>query len=161
LRRREAWPENEKQPEHCVTKVEKALSIYEQRFNCSQALFVAFRDSERIDEKMALKLGTIFGAGVACTGGTCGAVSGALMAISMKHGREDVASVDAKTKTYQLGRQLMDEFKKQNGSCVCEELLGMNIGVPENMAKAQAAGLFATKCYDLVKSAAEILDRIL
>jgi C_GCAxxG_C_C family probable redox protein len=139
----------------------KALEIYTQRFNCSQSLFVAFRDTDLIDESTALKLATVFGAGVACTGGTCGAVSGALMAISMKHGRGDVESVDAKMKTYQLGRQFMDEFKKRNGSCVCEQLLGMNIGVPENMAKAQATGVFETTCYDLVRSAAEILDRIL
>ena len=144
-----------------MDRIAKALATFKQRFNCSQALFVAFRDAERIDEKTALKLATVFGAGVACTGGTCGAVSGALMAISMKHGRGDLDAVDAKTQTYKLGRRFMDEFKKQNGSCICEELLGMNIADPENMAKAQAAGVFETKCYDLVKSAAEILDRML
>jgi C_GCAxxG_C_C family probable redox protein len=144
-----------------MDRITQALDTFKQRFNCSQALFVAFRDTERMDEKTALKLSTVFGAGVACTGGTCGAVSGALMAISMKHGRGDLAAVDAKTKTYQLGRQFMDAFKQHNGSCVCEQLLGMNIGVPENMAKAQAAGLFETKCYGLVKSAAEILDGML
>lgn len=144
-----------------MDRVEKALQIFSQRFNCSQALFVAFREPDRIDEESALKLGTMFGAGVACTGGACGAVTGALMAISLKHGRGDVASVDAKTKTYAMGRQFMDEFKKENGSCICEELLGMNIGIPENMAKAQAMGLFETKCYQLVGSAARILDRTL
>ena len=144
-----------------MDRMAKALEIYTQRFNCSQSLFVAFRDTDLIDERTALKLATVFGAGVACTGGTCGAVSGALMAISMKHGRWEVESVDAKIKTYQLGRQFMDEFRKRNGSCVCEQLLGMNIGVPENMAKAQATGIFETTCYDLVRSAAEILDRIL
>lgn len=144
-----------------MDRIHDALEIYKQRFNCSQAIFVAFRDVERLDEQTALKLGTMFGAGVACTGGTCGAVTGALMALSMKHGRGDVASVDAKTKTYQLGRAFMDEFRKQHGSCICQELLGMNIGVPENMAKAQAMGLFQTQCYELVKSAAQILDRML
>jgi C_GCAxxG_C_C family probable redox protein len=144
-----------------MDRVAKALEIFKQRFNCSQAIFVAFREPERIDEESALKLGTMFGAGVACTGGTCGAVTGALMALSLKHGRGDLASVDAKTKTYALGRQFMDAFRKENGSCVCEELLGMNIGVPENMAKAQSMGLFETKCYQLVESAARILDRTL
>lgn len=144
-----------------MDRVEKALEIFKQRFNCSQALFVAFRESGHIDEESALKLGTVFGAGVACTGGMCGAVTGALMALSLKHGRGDVASIDAKTKTYAMGRQFMDEFRRENGSCICEELLGMNIGTPENMAKAQAMGLFETKCYQLVGSAARILDRTL
>lgn len=144
-----------------MSRIDRALDIYRQRFNCSQAIFTAFRQADLLDEPAALKLACVFGAGVACTGGTCGAVSGALMAISMRHGRGDVESVDAKTKTYALGRQFMDAFKQQHGSCVCEELLGMNIGIPEDMAKAQQQHLFETKCYALVKSAAEILDTML
>lgn len=144
-----------------MDRVSKALEIYKQRFNCSQAIFVAFREPERIDEQSALKLSTMFGAGVARTGGTCGAVTGALMALSLKHGRGDLASVDAKTKTYELGQSFMDDFAKQHGSCVCAELLGMNIGIPENMAKAHAMRLFETKCYRLVESAARILERTL
>jgi C_GCAxxG_C_C family probable redox protein len=144
-----------------MTRIQHATEIYKQRFNCSQAIFTAFRQPEMLDEGTSLKLATVFGGGVACTGGTCGAVSGALMAISMKHGRGDLASVEAKAKTYQLARQFMDEFVKRNNSCVCAELLGMNIGVPENMAKAQELHLFETKCLALVQSAAEILDGML
>ena len=141
-----------------MTRTEHAVSLFKDRFNCSQAIFTAFRQVDKLDEQTALKLATVFGAGTARTGGTCGAVSGALMAISMKHGRGDLASVAAKDKTYELGREFMEEFARRNGSCVCAELLGMNIGVPENMAKAHALGLFETKCLALVKSAAEILE---
>ncbi len=144
-----------------MDRITRALEIYKQRFNCSQALLVAFRDADHLDEDTAFKLATVFGGGTAGSGGTCGAVNGALMAISMKHGRGPADAIDAKTKTYKLARQFMDEFRRKNGSCICEDLLGMNIAVPENMAKAQACGLFDTKCLALVKSAAEILDSML
>jgi C_GCAxxG_C_C family probable redox protein len=144
-----------------MTRTEYAIEIYKQGFNCSQAVFTAFRQADKLDEQMALKLATVFGAGTARTGGICGAVSGALMAISMKHGRGDVASVAAKEKTYELGAEFMHEFARRNGSCACAELLGMNIAIPENMAKAHALGLFQTKCLALVKSAAEILEESL
>lgn len=117
-----------------MTKSEEAVSIFKQRFNCSQALFAAFRQQDKLDEETALKLSTVFGAGVAGTGAMCGAVSGALMAISMKHGRGDLAGIEAKAKTYHLGQKFMDEFKRRNHSCLCADLLGMNIGLPENMA---------------------------
>jgi C_GCAxxG_C_C family probable redox protein len=143
-----------------MTRIEKAVDLYKQRFNCSQAVLTAFRQADKLDESTALKLGTVFGAGVACTGGTCGAVSGALMAISMKYGRGDLQSIDAKAKTYELGRKFMNEFTRRNGSCVCAELLGMNIGMPENMVKAQELKMFETKCLALVQSAAEILESI-
>jgi C_GCAxxG_C_C family probable redox protein len=145
-----------------MSKKEKAVKLFELRFNCSQAIFAAYCQGGELDEVTALKLSTVFGAGVACTGqGPCGAVAGALMALSMKHGRGDLESVDAKTETYEIGRQFMAEFKARNGSCVCEQILGMNIGTAKGHKKAQAAGLFETKCLDAVKSAADILDEML
>ena len=67
---------------------EKAVELFKQQFNCSQAVFTAYRKTDVLDEENALKLSTVFGAGIACTGTeTCGAVSGALLAISMHHGR--------------------------------------------------------------------------
>lgn len=140
---------------------DKAIDLYRKGFNCSQAVFTAYKQ-DSLDEAPALKLSTMSGAGVACTGkGLCGAVSGALMAISMKHGRGDVKSVDAKFKTYDLGRRFMDEFRKKHGSCICEEIIGINIGMPENLKKAQKGKLFETRCLQAVKSACDILDNIL
>ncbi len=143
-------------------RYEKAIEIYKKAFNCSQSVFTAYRQEDKLDEASALKLSTIFGGGVASTGtGLCGAVTGALMAISMKYGKADIKDNDAKLKTYELGRQFMAEFAGKNGTCVCEEILGINIGTPENMAKARQAKLFETKCFDAVKSAAKILDNII
>ena len=128
-----------------MTRKEKAIDYFKQSFNCSQAVFTAFRQADKLDEKTALKLSTIFGAGVACTGKElCGAVSGALMAISMKHGREDVKGVEAKLKTYELGKKFMLEFAKVHGSCICEEIIGINIGTPENLKKAAEMNIFET-----------------
>ncbi len=145
-----------------MTRKEKAIQIYKQRFTCAQAVFTAYREEDKLDEETALKLATIFGAGVACTGlNFCGAVSGALMAISMKYGRGTVQDLDAKAKCYELGKKFMAEFQEQNGSCICEKILRINIGTPEILRKAGEMKLFETKCLDMVKSAADILDRIL
>ena len=145
-----------------MTRKEKAVDLFKQQFNCSQAVFAAFRQADRLDEETALKLATVFGAGVACTGsGLCGAVSGALMALSMKHGRGSLKSVEAKARTYELGQRFMSEFKQENGSCVCEQILGFNIGTPENLERARAMRLFETRCLEVVNSAATILEAML
>ncbi len=145
-----------------MTRKEKAVELFKQHFNCSQSIFTAYRQEDKLDEETALKLATVFGAGVACTGdGLCGAVSGALLAISMKYGRGSVKDVEAKARSYELGKKFMEEFRKKNGSCVCQDLLGINIGTRENLQKADQMKLFETKCLDCVKSAADILDRIL
>ena len=141
---------------------EKAVELFKQQFNCSQAVFTAYRKADVLDEENALKLSTVFGAGIACTGTeTCGAVSGALLAISMHYGRGDVESIDAKVKTYELGKRFMTDFQSHMGSCTCESILGLNIGVPENLEKAKEMKLFETRCVDAVKKASDLLDEIL
>ena len=61
-----------------MTKSEKALELFSNNFNCSQAVLTAFAPDFGLDEQLALKLGTSFGGG-ARNGEICGAVSGALL----------------------------------------------------------------------------------
>jgi C_GCAxxG_C_C family probable redox protein len=145
-----------------MERKDKAVELFTQGFNCSQAVFTAYRQADLLDEQTALKLATVFGAGLACTGsGSCGAVTGALLAISMRHGRGDVQSIDAKTTTYELAQAFMAEFASRIGSCWCEDILGLNIGVPENLEKARDAKLFETRCLDAVRAACDILEQVL
>jgi len=145
-----------------MTRQEKAIDIFRQQFNCSQAVFAAYRDANRMDEETALKLATVFGAGVGCTGsGMCGAASGALMAISLRHGRGDLASVANRGNTYAMGRRFLEEFGNRMGSTTCETILGLNIGTPDNLARARDMKLFETRCVDAVRAASEILEELL
>jgi len=145
-----------------MNRKEKSLEIFRQSFNCSQAIFCAYRNTAALDEENSLKLATMFGAGVASTGtGLCGAVTGGLMAISMHHGRGSVEDTQAKRTTYELGRQFISDFTSQIGACTCEAILGINISSPENMKKALEDKLFETTCVDAVRTAAELLDEII
>jgi C_GCAxxG_C_C family probable redox protein len=145
-----------------MQRKEKAVELFRQKFNCSQAVFTAYRQADVLEEKDALKLATVFGAGVAGSGSElCGAVTGALMAISMRYGRGDVHSIEAKTQTYELGKRFMADFKSCMGSCACESILEMNIGIPENLQKARDMKLFETRCEDAVKAASDILEKML
>ena len=55
-----------------MTKSEKALNLFSNNFNCSQAVLTAFAADFGLDEKLALMLGTQFGGG-ARNGEICGA----------------------------------------------------------------------------------------
>jgi C_GCAxxG_C_C family probable redox protein len=145
-----------------MSRTEKAVTLYKQSFNCSQSVFTAFRDESRLGEETALKLSTVFGAGVSATGTSlCGAVTGALLAISMKHGQAGASGPAQRAELYAMGKSFMDQFAKVNGSCTCSEILGINIGTPANMQKARDMKLFETKCLDAVKTASELLEKIL
>jgi C_GCAxxG_C_C family probable redox protein len=145
-----------------MQKKEKALELFDNRCNCSQAVFAAFRQAEVLDEASALRLATVFGGGVAGSGGgMCGAVTGALMAISMRYDMGGIGELANKKRTYELGRQFMEEFEKRMGSCRCESMLGLCIGEPENLQKARELKLFETVCVDAVGTASDILEEML
>ncbi|MGC8774864.1 MAG: C-GCAxxG-C-C family (seleno)protein [Chlorobaculum sp.] len=141
---------------------EKALQLFSNRCNCSQAVFSAFRQVEVLDEASALRLATMFGGGVAGSGGgMCGAVTGALMALSMRYGMGGIGELANKRKTYELGGKFMEEFEKRIGSCRCESILGLRIGEPENLQKARELKLFETVCVSAVATASDILEEML
>ena len=145
-----------------MNRKEKAIDLFSQQFNCSQAIFAAYCNKDVLDEANALKIATVFGAGTACTGcELCGALAGGLLALSLRYGRGDLQSLDAKEKTYALGKHLLNEFTAQMGASRCEEILGLNISTPENLARAKESKLFETRCLEAVKTTAEILEKML
>ena len=92
--------------------------------------------------------------------GTCGAVTGAFMVLGLKFGKTE-ENKDAKEKTYRKVVQYSKIFSDQHGSVNCHELLGCDITTREGLDIARQKGVFSVICPKLVKSAAEILEKML
>ncbi|MHA2038043.1 MAG: C-GCAxxG-C-C family protein [Promethearchaeota archaeon] len=144
-----------------MSRVEKAVSYFAQSFSCSQSILASYSPKLGLDKDLALKIATGFGGGMGRLGGTCGAVSGAIMVIGLKYGRFEIKDTESKEKTYSLVRKFIDDFIKVNGSITCNKLLECDINTPEGMKKAYDNNLFKTLCPDFVKSSAEILEKLL
>ncbi|HGJ65852.1 TPA: C_GCAxxG_C_C family protein [bacterium] len=144
-----------------MNKIDNAIRCFSNGFNCSQSVFSAFANELGLDKKTALKIGSPFGAGMARMAETCGAVTGAFMVIGLKYGKFKIDDNEAKEKTYKLVQEFVIKFKERNGSIVCKELLGCDIGTTEGMKIAKEKGLFNTDCPKFVRDAVEILEEIL
>ena len=140
-----------------VGAVERSVSLFEEGSTCSQAVLAAFSPRYGLDERTALKVACAYGGGVARSGETCGAVSGALMVIGLAHGKATLRDDAAKERTYALSREFWKRFRERQGSLVCRELLGVNIGTPEGAKAAVESGVIDEKCPELVRCAAEIV----
>ncbi len=121
----------------------------------------SFAGRFQLTVEQAARIGCAFGGGIARTGGTCGAVSGALMALGLAHGRTRVEDEAARETTYAAARAFLERFRGEHGSDVCRELLGVDIGTPEGRAAARDGGLFRSRCPALVRSAARIASSLL
>lgn len=143
-----------------MSKTDKALELFSNNFNCSQAVLTAFAADFGLDEKLALMLGTSFGGG-ARNGEICGAVSGALMVLGLKYGHFDAFDNEQKSRAYSIAVEYTKRFKEANGSIVCRDLLGYDLSKPDEMACIKEKGLFGDVCPKAIKSAVEVLEGVL
>lgn len=146
-----------------MSGVESALKCFNdgEGFNCSQSVLSAYAERMGLDRELALKIATGFGGGMGRKGEVCGAVTGALMVIGLKHGRTILEDTESKEQTYELVGEFIKRFKSRNGSILCRELLGIDIGTPEGYAAAKEQKAFSEICPKMVQAAAEILEDIL
>jgi len=69
-----------------MSRVEEAVSCFADGFSCSQSIVSTYGTEFGVDREKALKISTGFGGGMGRLGGTCGAVTGAIMVIGLKYG---------------------------------------------------------------------------
>ncbi|MHA2287335.1 MAG: C-GCAxxG-C-C family protein [Promethearchaeota archaeon] len=144
-----------------MSKIEEVLSNFRNDFNCAQSVFGAFAPHYGLDLNKALKIASGFGGGMGRSGRTCGAVTGAYMVIGLKTGMGTDKDNEAKDKTYQIVNDFSNRFQEINGSMMCREILGCDITTPEGRAYFDKNELLEKKCFQCVKSAAELLESIL
>jgi C_GCAxxG_C_C family probable redox protein len=144
-----------------MNKAEAALETFKKGYNCAQAVLSVFCEELGLDERTAARIASGFGGGIAHMGETCGAVTGAIMVISLKKG---LSIPDSPFKSNQLVYATVDpflkEFLKRNKSVKCRELLGCDISDHETLLKARQDGLFQSLCPGFVRDAVEIVERI-
>ncbi len=112
--------------EQIEQRAQKALALFKQGFNCSQAVFAACADLYGItDEALALRLSASFGGGMGRMRLVCGAASGMFLLAGLHNGSATPHDNEGKMNNYKTVQHLASEFKATYGSLICGELLGL------------------------------------
>ncbi|HQI81546.1 MAG TPA: C-GCAxxG-C-C family protein [Deltaproteobacteria bacterium] len=117
---------------------------------------MVFGEDLGVNRETCVQVSTAFGGGMAHLGLTCGAVTGALMVLGLRHG----GTGGQKQATYGLATEFVKRFREAHGSINCTELIGYDLSDPEQLAEASARIVFASKCVDYVRTAARILEEM-
>ena len=144
-----------------MNRPERAEQLFRQGTNCAQAVSCAFAEDLGADRGLTLRLATGFGGGMGHTGGTCGALTGAFMALGIAFGMKEAGDQAAKERTYALVAEASRRFRERTGAVSCPVLLGLDIGIPEQLQAARDRNLFKTQCPTYVVAAAEIVEQLL
>jgi C_GCAxxG_C_C family probable redox protein len=146
--------------EYNMDNVDRAVALFEQGFNCAQAILAVYAEQFELNRETALKLACGFGGGMRMAQ-TCGAVAAAFMVIGLKYGQDKVQDKEAKAITYSLVEEFAEKFESRNGSVMCKELLGCDISTPDGMKTARERDLFVSFCPRMVRDTAEIIEQML
>jgi len=108
------------------SRAQKAVELFKQGYNCSQAVFASCADIYGIkDENLALRLAASFGGGMGRMRLVCGAASGMFMLAGLHNGSATPHDTEGKMANYAFVQQLAGDFKGKYGSLICAELLGL------------------------------------
>lgn len=146
-------------------RVQRAVDNFMQGYGCCQSVVAAFADLYNLDDTMAKRIAAGFGGGVGRMRMMCGAVSGIVILAGLDRGQIDGADRKGKSMCYKVVQELLDEFKVQNGSVVCAELLGLKgheKALSSYIASPRTAEYYKTRpCAAKVESAARIFAEYL
>lgn len=136
---------------------QKAHALFEEGYNCAQAVVLCFDDITGVDSKTAAMLASSFGGGMGRLREVCGAVSGMFAVAGLLKGYDDPKATDKKAEHYAFIQSLAADFKKENGSIICRELLDLP-GSSDPVPEERTADYYRRRpCADYVASAAKIL----
>lgn len=138
----------------------KAAELFLQGYNCAQSVLLAFEDVTGLEPKMALRLSSSFGGGIARLREVCGAVSGMAMVAGLLYGYDDISDIDLKKDHYARIQELAAAFRERTGSIICREILN---DPPTDPAPSPRTEEYyrVRPCARMVLIAGEVLDAYL
>ena len=144
-----------------MSKAELARQNFLSGCNCAQSVLCAFESECGLDHRTALRLASGFGAGMARMREVCGAVSGMFMAADLIFGPDDLTDKAAKDAHYAVLQRLAEQFRRETGSIICREMLGLSQPGPDHpVSEARGPAYYRKRpCADLCALAAGILER--
>ncbi|MHB8105404.1 MAG: C-GCAxxG-C-C family protein [Dehalococcoidales bacterium] len=128
--------------------------------NCAQSTLTAFSEEYGLNKDTAFKIAQAFGGGMHINS-TCGAVTGAYMALGLANPVSQDNPRESTDKFNALINEFNRKFKELYGAINCTELLGYDLTNPEEAAKARESGVFVTKCPVFVGDAVKIVESLL
>ncbi|HQJ90982.1 MAG TPA: C-GCAxxG-C-C family protein, partial [Paludibacteraceae bacterium] len=107
-------------------RIEKAIELFKSGYNCSQSVVAAFADMYGFTQEQALRMAASFGGGIGRMRETCGAACGMFLLAGLETAAVDAKDREGKGRNYKIVQEMAAEFKAENGSLKCADLLGLN-----------------------------------
>ena len=136
----------------------RAMQFFDSGYLCAESVLLAAAEHADIQSPLIPGIATGFCHGTSRTWGTCGALSGAILAINLTHGRSHPEQ--STRENYQAVRTLMEAFGQSCGSTLCSELIGCDLDTRDGLKTYQDNRL-RTHCRAFIGTAAGIAAQLI
>ncbi|UCE95575.1 MAG: C_GCAxxG_C_C family protein [Candidatus Bathyarchaeota archaeon] len=131
--------------------IDLAQSYAAEGFLCSESVLKAISNHLEIKCKLIPRIATGLGAGIGGQGMVCGAVSGGILALGIRFGRNIVKKEERKA--YWFALEFLNRFKKEHRHLTCRELTGCDFNTAEGYEKYDEKNMWETKCRQYIATA--------
>jgi C_GCAxxG_C_C family probable redox protein len=91
----------------------------------------------------------------------CGAVTGGVLVLGLRHGRGNKDERSATDLTYMKTRKLIDDFAARQGSCICRQLLnGCELTTEAGQQEFKKNDMLNRVCKVCVETVVDILEKM-
>ena len=139
---------------------ELAEELFLANYNCAQSTLAGILSAKGRSYEDRIRMAGAFGAGIAQTGGMCGAITGALMAFGyLTPMRGDIGAW--KAEVAKVSKEYMARFASEFSDTTCNALSGCDMTVAANRKQFHDGGGRDRICTPMVKRGVEIALEIL
>ncbi len=137
---------------------EKALSLMDSAFNCSQSVLSSYSDILGFDNDLALSISCGFGAGMGRLQGTCGAVTGSYMVLSIFCSRKYKDNGDRKANSYLMIQEFNRKFIEKHKTTDCRLLLNCDLKTEMGQEYFHDNNLMDNVCKNCIKDSIHLIN---
>jgi len=138
----------------------EATVYHQQGFNCCESTLMGLSDYLGKSCQFFPRLATGFGGGLGHTGNVCGAITGSIMALGLKFGRDQAQDKKTRDDFYVLVEHFINDVKKELGAIDCIDLIGVSLNTEEGLKEYRKNNMHL-KCREFIQTINQIAKEYL
>lgn len=115
-------------------------------YGCAETTFMVLKAAYGLDDPTDSSSAMALNGGIAYSGGPCGAVTGAALAVGMLAERRIADHREAKRAARLVTARLMDDFRSRHGALDCRTLIGIDLRAPGSHETFIESGVWLRRC---------------
>ena len=133
-------------PDDPISQARDLFLTDDNAHGCAEATYITLKTAYGLPDAEDSSAAMALNGGVAYSGGVCGAISGAALAVGQLAGLRIADHNEAKTKARETLMEVMDEFDGEFGATSCRDLLGLDLRKPGEHDRFIESGIWQTNC---------------